>query len=252
MSGFIALYREAFTHPVLKDPERFRAWFWLVAHAAWKQTRHDARGQTIIVNRGQICIGREQLAKEWKWSPSAVERFLTRLETEHMIGRETGQRKTIITICNYDKYQDGEPEPGQTTGQTTGQKPDRNRTAKEQGNKETREEEGETRTRKSRGPYVFEGKVIKLNQADFDLWAQTYHAIPDLRAELTGFDVWWCKQPLDEQKRWFDRTSRSLNRKHQDALRAGAAPQSGNADFNDYLTQRRLEQEAWQAAGGGK
>lgn len=141
MSGFIAMQRDAFSHPLLKDGERFRAWFWLVANAAWKQTRHDARGKTIIVERGQICAGREHLAKEWGWSPSAVERFLTRLETEQMIGRETGQGKSIITICNYDKYQDCAPETGQTSGQQTGQKSDRNRTAKEQGNKETRVEE---------------------------------------------------------------------------------------------------------------
>lgn len=137
MSGFIALHRDVFTHPLLKDGDRFRAWFWLVANAAWKTTRHDARGKTIEVHRGQICAGREYLAKEWGWSPSAVERFLTRLETEHMIERETGHGKSLITICNYDKYQDVSDEAGQKTGQSTGQKSDRNRTAKEQGNKGT-------------------------------------------------------------------------------------------------------------------
>lgn len=142
MSGFIALYREAFSHPLLKDAERFRAWFWLVAHAAWKPTKHDARGHTIAVDRGQICAGREYLAKEWGWSPSAVERFLKRLETEQMIERQTGQMKTVITICNYDKYQDVQDETGHMPGQQIGQKPDRNRTAKEQGNKETREPNG--------------------------------------------------------------------------------------------------------------
>lgn len=139
MSGFIALHREAFNHPLLKDADRFRAWFWLVANAAWKPTRHDARGRTIEVKRGQICAGREHLAKEWKWSPSAVERFLARLETEHMIERETGQGKSVITICNYDKYQDFSDETEHMSGQQIGQKSDRNRTAKEQGNKETRE-----------------------------------------------------------------------------------------------------------------
>lgn len=133
MSGFIALHREAFTHPILKDGDRFRAWFWLVANAAWKQTKQDVRGRTIIVERGQICAGRDYLAKEWGWSPSAVERFLRRLETEHMIGREAGQGKSLITICNYEKYQDRPIETGQPTEQQTGQKSDRHRTAKEQG-----------------------------------------------------------------------------------------------------------------------
>lgn len=144
MSGFIALHREAFSHPVLKDPARFRAWFWLVANAAWKATKHDARGHTITVERGQLCAGREYLAKEWGWSPSAVERFLTRLETEQMIERQTGQMKTVITIRNYDKYQEKPEEGGHMSGQQTGQKPDRNRTAKEEGKQGNKEEELET------------------------------------------------------------------------------------------------------------
>jgi len=139
MTGFIALHRAAFTHPILKDAERFRAWFWLIAHAAWKSTKHNARGHTITVERGQLCAGREYLAKEWGWSPSAVERFLARLETEQMIERETGQKKTVITICNYDKYQDSSGETGQTTEHKAEQKSDRNRTDKEEGNKGTRE-----------------------------------------------------------------------------------------------------------------
>lgn len=142
MTGYVALHREAFSHPLLKDDARFRAWFWLVAHAAWKPTKHDARGHTITIDRGQLCAGREYLAKEWGWSPSAVERFLARLETEQMIERKTGQMKTVITICNYDKYQDGPNEAGHMSGQETEQKSDRNRTAKEQGNKGTREPDG--------------------------------------------------------------------------------------------------------------
>src|SRR3546814_1895901 len=51
-----------------------------------------------------------------------------------MIERATGQGRTIITICNYDKYQDIGEESGQATGQDTGQRPDSDRTTKEQGN----------------------------------------------------------------------------------------------------------------------
>ncbi|MBK6800346.1 MAG: DUF1376 domain-containing protein [Novosphingobium sp.] len=98
--------------------------------------------------------------------------------------------------------------------------------------------------------YAFEGKTVRLNQVDLDNWRKAYHAIPDLHAELVAVDGWWQRQAQDKRKDWFYATSSMLNRKHQDALRSGSAPQSGNADFNDYLTQRRREQEAWEAAGG--
>src|SRR3546814_16648473 len=67
-------------------------------------------------------------------SPSAVERFLTRLKTEQMIEQDTGQGLSIITICNYDKYQHEKKEAGQASGQVTGQGPDSHRTTKEQVN----------------------------------------------------------------------------------------------------------------------
>lgn len=141
MSGFILMHREIFDNPILKDGERFRAWLWLVSEACWRPTKFDIRGTIVELRRGQLCMSRDQLAKAWGWSPSAVERFLTRLQTEQMIGRETGQGRSVITICNYDKFQSPQDQAGQPTGQPTGQQSDSNRTAKEQGNKGTRVEE---------------------------------------------------------------------------------------------------------------
>lgn len=239
MSGFVALHREAFSHPILKDAERFRAWFWLVAHAAYQPTKHDARGTTITVDRGQICAGRDYLAKQWGWSASAVERFLTRLETEHMIERTTGQIKTVITICNYDKYQSAIDETGQLSGHKTGQKPDRNRTTKEQSKqlvegkdksfpstaRAIRQEIPDTREAPD-GPaepmaderYAFRGRVARISHRDFANFKATFSGIPDLRAELLAFDGWLAGQPPGKQKNWFGSCAPWLNRRHQEAL----------------------------------
>jgi hypothetical protein len=137
MTGFVVLYRTVFEHPLLVDGARFRAWCWLIAAACWKPTRFDVRGKTITLERGQLCASRHQLAEAWSWSASAVERFLARLETEQMIARETGQGRTVITICNYAKYQNLASPTGQASEPPTGQQSDSNRTAKEQGNKGT-------------------------------------------------------------------------------------------------------------------
>lgn len=140
--GWIALHRGWRDNPIFRgEYSRADAWIWMVESACWKPTRHDIKGKTVVLQRGQLCASRERMAKEWGWSPSAVERFLTRLKTEQMIERETGQGKSVITICNYAKYQDRAEQTGQATEQQTGQEPDRDRTAKEQGNKETRVEE---------------------------------------------------------------------------------------------------------------
>ena len=139
MTGFVAAYREVVDHPLFAgNSERLGAWMWLVMKAAWKPVKFDISGKIVTIQRGQLCVSRAQLSKAWGMSPSGVERFLTRLKTEQMIGQETGQGRSIITICNYSKYQDISEQAGQATGQATGQPSDSDRTAKEQGNKGTR------------------------------------------------------------------------------------------------------------------
>lgn len=142
MSGFIALHREAREHHLFKgDVARFGAWFWLVSTACWRPVKFNVGGSTITLQRSQLCVSIRQLAEEWGWSKSAVERFLTRLQTETMITTEAGRGRTIITICNYEKYQDSAGGDRDTSETATETPAGQQRDTKEQGNKGTIEEE---------------------------------------------------------------------------------------------------------------
>lgn len=219
MSGFIKLHRGWRDSRIFRGEfSRADAWVWLIENACWKPTKFDIRGKTVELQRGQLCASREQLAKAWKWAPSAVERFLTRLQTEQMIERQTGQGKSVITICNYSKYQDRETETGQEGGQPTGQESDRNRTAKEEG-QEGKEEKNTH--------YAFFGRTIRLNANDLDRWRARYHAVADIEAELGSLDDWLQGQPEQSRKDWFYIVSGALNKKHQAAIREQAANENG-------------------------
>lgn len=148
MSGFIALHREAFDHPVLRDGDRFRAWFWMVSNACWKQSRVEVGGAIITLERGQLCYSIRYLAEAWRWPKSNVDRFLKRLEAESMLtltrsksGTASGTAQIIVTICNYDKYQDVGNQTGTASGTEVGQQRDSSGTNKNKGNKGTIEEE---------------------------------------------------------------------------------------------------------------
>lgn len=121
MSGFVAMQREALDHPLFRgNPERFYAWFWLVARAAWKPTPFDIGGKVITLERGQICASIRQLGEAWGMSKSAADRFITRLKTETMVEVEAGHGRLVITICNYGKYQDSEKAERDSSGTATG------------------------------------------------------------------------------------------------------------------------------------
>lgn len=69
--------------------------------------------------------------------------------------------------------------------------------------------------------YAFFGKVIRLVPRDLDKWRKTYHAIPDIDAELASIDAWLSAPTTADAKRknWFHTVAGSLNRKHQEALK---------------------------------
>jgi hypothetical protein len=83
------------------------------------------------------------------------------------------------------------------------------------------EEENKKKDAGKRPPaaaYAFSGHVIRLNAGDLATWRKSYHAIPDIMAELTSLDSWLSGQPEAKQKAWFHTVSGSLNRKHQELL----------------------------------
>lgn len=64
--------------------------------------------------------------------------------------------------------------------------------------------------------YGFSGQVIRLTHRDLRAWRETYHAIPDIMAELRTLDAYYTAELSDEEKkRWFIRCSSALGKKHQ-------------------------------------
>jgi hypothetical protein len=101
------MHRGWLDHPML-GRERYcnrAAWVWLVERAEWNCRDVNIRGEIIILRRGQLVASQRYLATAWKWSRGKVERFLTMLEIEGAIERAIEPGETVITICNYDKYQ---------------------------------------------------------------------------------------------------------------------------------------------------
>jgi uncharacterized protein YdaU (DUF1376 family) len=62
----------------------------------------------------------------------------------------------------------------------------------------------------------WEGKVVRLNAADYAAWAKAYSYL-DLRAELLARDEWLAGQDAETRKRWFLSTSRYLANRNMDA-----------------------------------
>jgi len=105
--GWISIHRQIedwkwyFSEPFTKT----QAWIDMLLLANHTPGFFSIRGQTISVERGQIGWSEESLAKRWRWSRGKVRRFLKTLENEHQIVQQKSTVLGVITILNYDKFQ---------------------------------------------------------------------------------------------------------------------------------------------------
>lgn len=146
MSGFVKIWRASPDHHLFEgDSARFGAWVWLITNAAWKETAIRIKGETIILQRGELSFSVRFLAEKWGWSKSRVDRFIADLRQESMIltrskigtsaGHKAGQGQSIITICNYAQYQDIQSDAWDSSNAKSGTTAGQQRDKEEEGKK---------------------------------------------------------------------------------------------------------------------
>ena len=109
MSGTINISRRLFLSEAFRDEpftER-EAWVWLVMEASWKERTVRAGDYVADTKRGQLAASVRFMSKAWSWTAAKVQRYLKRIEKLKMICVETDTGISIVTICNYGKYQNG-------------------------------------------------------------------------------------------------------------------------------------------------
>src|SRR3546814_9730526 len=87
MGGYVAMSREWLEHDIFDGDvfSRRDAWAWLIASAAWRQTKARIKGHSVDLERGELSYSVRFMAEKWGWSKSAVDRFLKLLTREGMI-----------------------------------------------------------------------------------------------------------------------------------------------------------------------
>lgn len=102
MTGWVKLHR------------KFQNWEWykksemvhLFLHLLLSANHKDNTWQGTEVKRGQLVTGRQALVRETGISERTIRTCLDRLTKTGELTSKTTNRFTIVTICNYDEYQD--------------------------------------------------------------------------------------------------------------------------------------------------
>lgn len=75
---------------------RSEAWLDLLMLAEYRPTEVKSRGRVVQLKPGQLLGARSFLAERWNWTQKQVRLFLTQLEDEGMIRRDTPEPPSVI------------------------------------------------------------------------------------------------------------------------------------------------------------
>ena len=106
MAGWIKIHRDIQQHWIAQDMEKFGWWIDLLLLASYEDNKTFVGNRLTEVKRGQFIASLRFLAERWKTSKDRVNAFLKLLIEENMILKESGKNATLITICNYESYQE--------------------------------------------------------------------------------------------------------------------------------------------------
>lgn len=101
MNGWIQLHRKFIEWEWYDDANTMRLFIHLLLLANHKPNKWH--GSTI--DRGQVVTGRKELSKQLSISQRSIRTSLDKLKSTSELTIKTTNKFSIVTICNYDKYQ---------------------------------------------------------------------------------------------------------------------------------------------------
>jgi hypothetical protein len=110
MEGAILLSRALIDSEVFASEKLLKIWIWLLIKANFKERQVPIKigaGQSVVtIKRGQLLFGRLSAENELFIDGSTIYKCIKRLEKLKNIEINSNSHYSVITICNYEHYQD--------------------------------------------------------------------------------------------------------------------------------------------------
>ena len=124
MSGWIKVYRSLIENPKRIRSSRLALWLYILLSVNHTSGKAYLCGKEISLKPGQGVFSTPDLAKKLCEPVSVIRRSLEWFESEQQIEQRKTNQGTVITVLNWDKYQESE--------QPTEQRVNNDRTTSEQ------------------------------------------------------------------------------------------------------------------------
>ena len=104
-NGYVKIYRGFDEDPVFADTIEALLFVDLVVYANWEDGHVSVCGRRIGLKRGQRATTLSTLSRRWNLKKGGVRRRLDKWKKHGLIECSGDTGVTLITVCNYDKYQ---------------------------------------------------------------------------------------------------------------------------------------------------
>jgi len=121
-TGWIKLHRSIIKWEWYKESHMVHLFLHLILSANHK----EAKWQGMLLEKGQIVVGRKQLSLETGISENIIRTCIKRLKSTNELTSKSTNKFTILTICKYDYYQSLFEETHQQNSDPTHQQPTSN------------------------------------------------------------------------------------------------------------------------------
>lgn len=108
MRNWVKISRDLRRHWIFSDAEYLKWWFDIICEASWDDTKQLVGSRLVELKRGQFIASLSYLCDRWHRSRSKVEPFLKMLIEDGMITKTVSHNISILTVVNYNQYQDSE------------------------------------------------------------------------------------------------------------------------------------------------
>ena len=105
MNGWIKIHKSIMNHWLWEDPFFVKAWLDLLMCVNYEDKRILFDKKMMIVRKGQLVTSIRKLATRWGCSKERVAKTLKLFEMDDMITIDKDNRRTLLTVVNYEVYQ---------------------------------------------------------------------------------------------------------------------------------------------------
>lgn len=106
LNGWVKIHRKILDNPIVcKDADTLAIWLYLILNATHQEYDVLFKGERITLREGQLITGILSIGKKLKIDKNKVQRTLKMFESEKQIEQQTSNRNRLISILNWEKYQ---------------------------------------------------------------------------------------------------------------------------------------------------